>query len=68
MSEKIVKHTNPRYSGTVSDGLQNKIGTIAVWTEEQESEKSPVFTGKIQVDGVNYRVALWNFKPKTDVL
>jgi hypothetical protein len=56
--------SNPKYTGSISDGLQNKIGTIAVWQEEQETDKSPLFTGKIQVEGVNYRVALWNFKPK----
>jgi hypothetical protein len=60
------KNKNPAYTGTVSDGLMNKIGTIAVWTEtEPTNESSPLYTGKIEVDGVKYRVALWKFIPKT---
>jgi hypothetical protein len=56
---------NPVYTGTVSDGLMNKIGTIAIWNEiEPSSEKSPLFTGRIEVEGVKYRVALWKFVPK----
>jgi hypothetical protein len=56
---------NPTYTGTVSDGLMNKIGNIAVWAEiEPTNENSPLFTGKIEVDGVKYRVALWKFTPK----
>jgi hypothetical protein len=56
---------NPVYTGKITDGIQNTIGTIAVWVEENpSSEKSPIYTGKIQVDGVNYRVALWKFVPK----
>jgi len=58
--------SNPKFTGSISDGLQNKIGTIAVWQEEPETEKSPLYTGKIQVDGVNYRVALWAFKSKIE--
>jgi len=65
MVNEIV-NKNPVYTGIVSDGLQNKIGTIAVWTELNEgmSEKAPLYTGKIEVDGVRYRVALWKFVPK----
>ena len=63
MVENINK--NPVYTGKISDSLQNTIGTIAVWAEiDPSNEKSPVFTGKIQVDGVNYRVAIWKFEPK----
>lgn len=60
-----ITNKNPKYTGTVSDGLMNKIGNIAVWEElEPTNENSPLFTGKIEVDGVKYRVALWKFTPK----
>jgi len=53
----------PKYYGQISDGLRNKIGTIAVWDNlEPISDKSPILEGNIEVDGVKYKVALWKQK------
>jgi hypothetical protein len=55
--------TRPTYYGKIQDGLRNEIGKIAVWDNtEPTSEKSPVLEGKIEVDGVRYKVALWKNK------
>ena len=54
----------PAMTGIISDGLQNKIGKISLWKTEQTSEKSPLFDGKIEVDGVKYKVAIWTYIPK----
>jgi hypothetical protein len=55
-----VKNNKPEYSGYIQDGLGNTIGNIAVWKVlEAQTEKSPSHTGKIEVEGVRYKVVLW---------
>jgi len=55
------------YTGKITDGLRNEIGAIFLEKNiDAESEKAPVLIGNIKVDGVNYKVALWNYVPKAN--
>lgn len=63
--KSVIEEKNyPKMTGVVSDGLQNKIGKISLWMVDSVNEKSPILEGKIEVDGIKYKVALWNYVPK----
>jgi len=53
------------YTGKITDGLRNEIGAIFIEKNiDAETEKAPVLIGNIKVNGLNYKVALWNYVQK----
>lgn len=59
-----IKSTIPAYTGKIMDGLQNKIGNIAIGEiKESTPNNEPVITGMIRVNDVVYTIALWPYIP-----
>ena len=57
----------PSYSGKIQikDEAHTPVGKITLWNNtEPTSEKSPLITGEIVIEGKKYSVSLWKYTPK----
>lgn len=51
----------PDYSGQVTTFEENKIGSIALWENDKDSEKQPEFTGRVSFYNgkKKFKIAVW---------